>query len=161
MSEYSPKNPRTNILQLFFCAGFSCTSQHGDTQCRSLCLLLVFALRVTVKWSFHMGSNMTKKSSYTSRKRAGLLFLYQFPCWLFQHACDIKGVCHVQLVHQLSLDSRVNKPPKFSESFYYLMQIIKLESKYFPVLLNSAGAWESYRKSLYKQNKTIGAAFSD
>lgn len=73
------------------------------------------------------GIKHDKKEQLYFKKESWPAFFYQFPCWLFQHACDIKGVCHVQLVHQFSLDSRINKPPKFSESFCPLMQIIKLE----------------------------------
>lgn len=70
-------SPQTHALKYYscFCSGFSCTPQPGDIQCRSLCLHFIFALQVTSKLNFYTGSSLTKKNSYTLRKKVGLLFV--------------------------------------------------------------------------------------
>lgn len=158
-SRYSSKTPHTNILQLFFCTGFSCTSEHGDIQCRSLCSLLVFALQVTFKWSFHMGSNLIKKSSYSLRKRVGLLFesvpLLVVSICMWYKATLSRPVCPPAQLRVMSQQtpSIQLKCLSFNENNKTWVKI----PKYCAVLQNSASAWESYRKTLYKKNKTIDA----
>lgn len=106
-----------------FCTGFSCTPHPGDIQCLSLCLLFIFALRVTFKWNFHIGSSLTKKTSYTLRKKLPY-FLSQYSCWLFEEVGDLKGLCQVLFAPKFRLYSWVNKTfrkksPKFSEIFLW------------------------------------------
>lgn len=78
---------------------------------------------------------------------------------MFQYAYAIKGLCHVQFVHQFSLESRVNKHPKFNESFCHLMKIIQPESKYKSMVLccEIALVHGNHIGKLYKQNETIAA----
>lgn len=68
-------SPLARKYYICFCAGFSCTPHPGDIQWRSLCFLFIFALRVTFKWNFHIGSSLTKKEQLYLEKKVALLFV--------------------------------------------------------------------------------------
>lgn len=102
-----------------FCTEFSCTPQPRDIQRRSVCSLLSFVLQVMFKWNFHTGSRLTKKNSYTLRKKLAY-FLSQFFCWLVEDMGDIKEHCQVLFAPKFRSHSRVKRakylePPPTSQ----------------------------------------------
>lgn len=126
--------PKLHALTYYSClSGLGFLAPHG---------MEIFSAEIFARSSFLLCRSLSNEAStwdQTWQKRAVILwelacFLYQFPCSLFQYAGDTKGLCHIQFVPQFGLNSRINNPSKFSESFCHLIKIRKLKSKYFSVL---------------------------